>query len=67
MVYCGATASLCALEVLAHSAMLPTDMTVVQARIRAAFQYSLLTNQIYLRIGAAQYLPRKRKTSERIG
>ena len=33
MVYCGATASLCALEVLAHSAMLPTDMIVVQARV----------------------------------
>ena len=33
MLYCGATASLCALEVLAHSAMLPTDMVVVQARI----------------------------------
>ena len=33
MLYCGATASLCALEVLAHSAMLPTDMIVVQARI----------------------------------
>ena len=28
-----ATASLCALDVLAHSAMLPTDMIVVQARI----------------------------------
>lgn len=33
MLYCGATASLCALEVLAHSGMLPTDMIVVQARI----------------------------------
>ena len=33
MLYCGATASLCALEVLAHSAMLPTDMIVVRARI----------------------------------
>lgn len=33
MLYCGATASLCALEVLAHSAMLPTNMMVVQARI----------------------------------
>jgi RES domain-containing protein len=33
MLYCGATASLCALEVLAHSARLPTDMIVVQARI----------------------------------
>ena len=33
MVYCGATASLCALEVLAHSAMLPNDMIVVRARI----------------------------------
>ena len=33
MVYCGATASLCALEVLAHSAMLPADMIVVQAKI----------------------------------
>jgi len=33
MLYCGATASLCALEVLAHSAMLPTDMIVVPARI----------------------------------
>ena len=33
MLYCGGTASLCALEVLAHSAMLPTDMIVVQARI----------------------------------
>jgi len=33
MVYCGATASLCALEVLAHSAMLPTDMNVVEVRI----------------------------------
>ena len=33
MLYCGATASLCALEVLAPSAMLPTDMIVVQARI----------------------------------
>src|SRR5438132_782758 len=31
MLYCGGTASLCALEVLAHSAMLPTDMIVVQA------------------------------------
>jgi RES domain-containing protein len=33
MLYCGATASLCALEVLAHSARLPTDMIVVQATI----------------------------------
>lgn len=33
MLYCAATASLCALEVLAHSARLPTDMIVVQARI----------------------------------
>ena len=33
MLYCGATASLCALELLAHSAMLPTDMIVVQARV----------------------------------
>jgi RES domain-containing protein len=33
MLYCGATASLCALEVLAHSAMLPPDMIVLQARI----------------------------------
>ena len=33
MLYCGATASLCALEALAHSAMLPNDMIVVQARI----------------------------------
>jgi RES domain-containing protein len=33
MVYCGATASLCALESLAHSAMLPADTIVVQARI----------------------------------
>jgi hypothetical protein len=33
MVYCGATASLCALEALALSAMLPADMIVVQARI----------------------------------
>jgi RES domain-containing protein len=33
MMYCGATASLCALELLAHSAMLPTDMIVVQARV----------------------------------
>jgi hypothetical protein len=32
-VYCGATAYLCALEALAHSAMLPADMIVVQARI----------------------------------
>ena len=33
MVYCGATASRCALEALALSAMLPADMIVVQARI----------------------------------
>lgn len=33
MVYCAATASLCALEVLAHSAKLPAGMIVVQARI----------------------------------
>src|SRR6266700_590216 len=33
MLYCGATASLCGLEVLAHSAMLPADMIVVQAKI----------------------------------
>jgi len=33
MLYCRATASLCALEVLAHSAMLPAEMIVVQARI----------------------------------
>jgi RES domain-containing protein len=33
MLYCAATASLCALEVLAHSALLPADMIVVQARI----------------------------------
>ena len=33
VLYCGATASLCALELLAHSAMLPTDMIVVQARV----------------------------------
>jgi RES domain-containing protein len=33
LVYCGATASLCALEVLAHSAKLPADMIVIGARI----------------------------------
>jgi len=33
VLYCGATASLCALELLAHSAMLPTEMIVVQARV----------------------------------
>ena len=33
MVYCGATASLCALEVLAHSAMLPANTIVVKARV----------------------------------
>jgi RES domain-containing protein len=33
ILYCGATASLCALEVLAHSSMLPADMIVVQARV----------------------------------
>ena len=33
MLYCGATASLCALELLAHSAMLPTDTIVVEARV----------------------------------
>jgi RES domain-containing protein len=33
MLYCGATASLCALEVLAHSASLPAGMVVAQARI----------------------------------
>jgi RES domain-containing protein len=33
LVYCGATASLCALEVLAHSAALPADMIVIGARI----------------------------------
>ena len=33
LVYCGATASLCALEVLAHSAKLPADMVVIAARI----------------------------------
>jgi RES domain-containing protein len=33
MLYYGATASLCALEVIAHGAMLPADMIVVQARI----------------------------------
>ena len=33
VLYCGATASLCALEVLAHGARLPTGMIVVQARI----------------------------------
>src|SRR5271168_3583725 len=37
MLYCGATASLCALEVLAHSAGLPTDMIVVQAGIPSSF------------------------------
>lgn len=33
LVYCGATASLCALEVLAHGAKLPADMIVIGARI----------------------------------
>ena len=33
MLYCAATASLCALEVLAHSAKLPAGMIVVQATI----------------------------------
>jgi RES domain-containing protein len=33
VVYCGATASLCALEVLAYSAKLPADMIVIGARI----------------------------------
>lgn len=33
MVYCGATASLCALELLAHSAKLPVDMIVIRAAI----------------------------------
>ncbi len=33
LVYCGATASLCALEVLAHSAKLPADVIVIGARI----------------------------------
>jgi RES domain-containing protein len=33
VLYCGATAFLCALELLAHSAVLPTDMIVVQARV----------------------------------
>jgi RES domain-containing protein len=33
LVYCGATASLCALEVLAHSAKLPADMIVIGAGI----------------------------------
>jgi RES domain-containing protein len=33
LVYCAATASLCALEVLAHSAKLPADMIVIAARI----------------------------------
>ena len=33
LVYCGATASLCALEVLAHSAKLAADMIVIGARI----------------------------------
>lgn len=31
--YCAATASLCALEVLAHGAKLPADMIVIEARI----------------------------------
>jgi RES domain-containing protein len=33
LVYCGATASLCALEVLAHSAKLPADMIFIGAGI----------------------------------
>jgi len=33
LVYCGATASLCALEVLAHSAKLPAEMIVIGAGI----------------------------------
>jgi RES domain-containing protein len=33
LVYCSATASLCLLEVLAHSAALPADMMVIEARI----------------------------------
>jgi len=33
LVYGGATASLCALEMLAHSAKLPADMIVMGARI----------------------------------
>jgi len=33
MLYGGAPASLCVLEVLVHGALLPTDMIVVQARI----------------------------------
>ena len=36
MLYCGATASLCALELLTHSAKLPSDMIVVQARVHSA-------------------------------
>lgn len=33
VIYCGATASLCALEVLAHGADLAADMVVIEARI----------------------------------
>ena len=42
MLYCAATASLCALEVLAHSAMLPVDMIVVEARIPSSLSIQAL-------------------------
>ena len=67
MMYCGAAASLCALEVLAHSAMLPTGMFVVQARIPNSVPIQTVEESDLLRIGAGQGLPRKHRTSERIG
>jgi hypothetical protein len=67
VLYCGATASLCALELLAHSAMLPADMIVVQARVPKSLSMQTVEESDLPPNWSSPYLPRKRKTSERIG
>jgi RES domain-containing protein len=42
MLYCAATASLCALEILAHSGGLPTGMIVIEARVPDALPMWIL-------------------------
>ena len=42
MLYCAATASLCALETLAHSGGLPTGMIVIEAQVPDALPMQIL-------------------------
>ena len=67
MLYCGETASLCALEVLAHSAMLPTGMIVVQAGIPNSLSMRMVDESDLPPNWSNPNLPGKRKISERLG